>query len=158
MLAEDLSEGLLHEVCGGVVVGDELAPMLVDRDVDVAVERGGEFCGDVSDEVVLFDGVDYAHLLATLVGDGAGVAYLTAALTVEGGAVEDDLVLLFVFCFDFAVADDVDVGFGVVIADEVFFDGGLVEDDPVARLDGCGVASAVFLCCHFLVELVVVGL
>ncbi len=157
MFAEDLPERLLHEVCGGVVVGDEFAPMFIDCDVDVAIESGWEFCGYVGDEVVLFDGVDYAHLLAALVGDCAGVAYLAAALAIEGGAVEDDLVLLFVFGFDLAVAHDVHVGLGVVIPDEIFFDGGLVEDDPVACLDGRGVACTVFLRGHFFVELVVVG-
>ena len=66
--------------------------------------------------------------------------------------------MLLVLGFDGSIADNSDVGLCLVVADEVFFYGSLVEDDPVASLDGSSVAGAVLLGGHLAVELLCVGL
>ena len=110
MGAEDVAEGFVEEMGGGVVALDGNATAFVDFGFIGLVEMLGKFVDYVDDEVVFFFGVDDGHHVASGIGKGALVAYLTAAFAIEGSAVEDKLEEFFVFDFNVTVAGDADFG------------------------------------------------
>ena len=144
MGAEDVAQGVVQQVGGRVVALDGKAAALVDFSLVGLVEVLGQLGGDMDDEVVLLLGVEDGDHVAGGVGEGSVVAYLTAALAVEGGAVEDELVELLVLGTDAAIAGDAHLGGDFVVADEGLFHFG-DEFLPVVIFDGGGGAGTVLL-------------
>ena len=155
---EDLAESLLHEVGCRVVIGDELTAVCVNLDVDRLIKDGGKLRRDMRNEVILLDGVNDANLLARRVTDDASVTNLTTALAIERSAVKHNLDLLLILSLDSAIADNVDIGLDLVIANKILLDSLLVKNDPVASLNGRRIACAVLLGRHLLVKLGGIGL
>ena len=94
VLAQDLLEGGVQEVRGGVVAADELAAAVVDGGGDGGADLEGALLddADVGVQAALALGVGHAQGGA-VAADGAGVAALAAHLGVEGRGVKDDLDL-----------------------------------------------------------------
>ena len=84
-------------------------------------------------------------------GEGALVAHLSAALAVEGRAVENKLEKLLVLDFYVAVTGDAHFGGKAIVTDKLLVDAGN-ELHPVIVLNGCSCTGAVFLLGKALVE------
>ena len=116
---------------------------------------------DVDALSVLTLGIDDFDGLV-LVAKHTAVSYLTTHLSVERGIVEHQLVELVLLLCHLAVAQDVAVVFGVVIAHELLLDRGRIlgncgNCDPVAVFHGGGIAGTLLLLLHLDVELLLIN-
>ena len=158
MVAEHLLQGIVQQV-GSRVVGSR-GVALVNINASHELCRGvlGQLLDDVDGLAVLTLRVDNLDGLV-LRDEHTLVAYLTTHLAIERRVVEHQLVVLVLLLGDLAVAQDMASVFGVVVADEGLLDAlgsALGHGDPVAVLDGGGIAGTVLLLLHLDVELLLV--
>ena len=90
-----------------------------------------------------------------LVAEYTAVTYLSTHLTIEWCGVEHELIELVLLLGDLAIAQDVTVVFGVVVAHELLFTS--LKLRPVAVLNGSGIAGTLLLLLHLDVELFLVN-
>ena len=153
MVAEDLLQGIVDKVCGGVVGSAGIALVGVYARHEVGINVLGQLLHDVYALVVLALGVGHGHGLV-LAHEHALVAYLSAHLTVERCVVEHQLVERALLLCHLAVAQDVTLVLGVVVAHKLLL--ALAQNHPVAVLNGSGVACALLLLLHLGVKLLLV--
>ena len=144
MAPQDLSQSSVHQVGSAVVVSDALATFHVDGGYEHRFRVLWQLFGDVDDEIVFFDRV---HDLEGLVlgSQGAGVAYLTAHLSIERGLVEDDFKMFLFFGHHLAETQDVALAAHFSVADKLSGLFTLLDNDPVAIGFFGGLTRAVFL-------------
>ena len=130
---------------GGVVGCTRLAAVGIDTCHELCLHVCGQCGDDVYALSVLALRVEDIDCLVA-VDEHAGVAHLSAHLTVERCVVEHQLVERLLLLSDLAVAHDAALVFSVVVAYELLL--ALFYDFPVAVLDGCGVAGARLLLLH----------
>ena len=150
--AENLAQGPVHQVGAAVVVGY----LLTACGVDLKPEGSGavlrQTLRDMDGELVLLDGVEDLYRFSVGGGNGAGVAYLSAHLSVERGAVEDQLQHLLVLLHHGAALEELcALEDGAVVAGKLHVLA-VVVDRPVSKAVGGGVAGAVFLLLELLAK------
>ena len=128
-----------------------LACVNVDACHEVSFRILGQFLYNVYRLAVLTLGVSNVHCLV-LAYQNAGVTDLTTHLTVERCVVQYEFVVCVLLLCHLAIAQDVALVFGEVVAHELLF--ALAQVHPVAVLNGCCVACAFLLLLHLGVEFV----
>ncbi len=152
MGAEHAPEREVHQVRGGVVVGDLQSPLRIYPEDEGLGTVGRNLLGDVDRQVVLLHGVENIDLLAALGKNVAGVSDLPAHFRVERCAVENQLKQRLVLLLHGAVLQKTRAfDLRPIIAEKrLFFS--FSADHPVAEFVGRRVAGSVFLFLQFGVE------
>ena len=104
--------------------------------------------------VVLALGIDNLDGLC-LIADDTAIAYLTTHLAIERRIIEHELIELVLLLSHLAIAQDMTLVFGIVIAHELLLACG--ELCPVAVFHSCGIAGALLLLLHLLCKLYIVN-
>ena len=151
--AEHLAQGVMQQVCGGVVGRCAPTGIHINLSFKLSLEIGGKFGYQMNCGTVLALGVEnFDYLIA--IGECAAVAYLTAHLCIEGGAVEHQLIEFFIFLLNLAVTQDTRRSGELVVADKLLL--AIAENHPVGCLYSGSIAGAFFLSGHLAVEALLV--
>ena len=120
VVAQHLLQGVVQQVGSSMVGGRGITLVGIDASHELRCGVFRQLLDDVDALSVLAFGIDDFDGLV-LVAEHTAVSYLTTHLSVERGVVEHQLVELVLLLSHLAVAQDVAVVFGVVIADELLF-------------------------------------
>ena len=151
VVAEHLLQSVVEQVGSGVVGSRALASVYVYASHEVGLRVLRQSLHDVYRLSVLALCVSDCNGLV-LADEHAGIAYLTAHLAVERRIVEHELEVCILLLCHLAIAQDVALVFGEVVAYELLF--AFAQDNPVGVLNGGSVACAFLLLLHLGVELV----
>ena len=162
MVAQNLLQGIVEQVSSGMVSGRSVTLVGINACHELGCGILWQLLYNVNALTVLTLGVDDVDGLG-LVNEYTAITNLSTHLTIEWGVIEYQLVELVLFLSYLAVADDMALVFGIVVAYK-----GLLSSRtsltsiasyfyPVAVLNGSGITGTVLLLLHLNIELLLVN-
>ncbi len=154
MVAQYLFQRIVEQVRSGMVGGRSVTLVGIHTCHELRSGVFRQLLDDMYALVVLTLGVDNLDGLI-LVAEHTAVTDLSTHLAIERSGVENQLIELVLLLGYLAVAQDMTVVFGIVVAHELLF--ASLQLRPVAVLHSSGIAGALLLFLHLHVKLLLVN-